>query len=235
MGFGRRYPGGRLRRIRRRPPLVSQALSQGWLRVRHVLAKVLNHPWFFWVILSLPAIPMVAGLAAGSATPEGLLHGTGEFAGRFLILAMMVTPLALLFHHARWTRWLMRRRRALGVAAFGYAAFHTLLYVVDMGSLQLMLDEFWALGIWTGWAAFAIFIPLAVTSNDRAVRRLKRAWQPLHRWVYPAALLTLVHWIFVHNNLVPALVHFAPLAALQIYRLVWLWRRCAAPGARPAA
>ena len=84
-----------------------------------------------------------------------------------MIIAMMLTPLSMLFKRARWVRWLMQRRRPLGVAAFGYAALHTIIYVVDMQTLQLMLDEFWALGIWTGWAAFAIFIPLAVTSNER--------------------------------------------------------------------
>ncbi len=190
-----------------------------------MLLRTLNHPWFFWLLLCLPAIPMVAGLASGNATAEMLLHPSGELAGRFLIIAMMVTPLALLFRGAAWTRWLMRRRRALGVVAFGYAAFHTLLYIVDLGSLRDMLAEFWALGIWTGWAAFAIFIPLAVTSNDAAVRRLRRTWQPLHRWVYVAALFTLIHWIFVHNNLGPALVHFTPLALLQGYRIFYLLRR----------
>ena len=189
-----------------------------------MLLRILNHPWFFWLLLALPAAPMVAGLASG-ASAESLLHPSGEFAARFLIIALIVTPLGLLFRHAGWTRWLMRRRRALGVAAFGYAAFHTMLYIVDMGSLRDMLAEFWALGIWTGWAAFAIFLPLAITSNDWAMRRLRRAWQPLHRWVYPAALLTLVHWIFVHNNLGPALVHFAPLALLQGYRVLYRLRR----------
>ncbi len=194
-----------------------------------MLLRILNHPWFFWLLLCVPAVPMIAGLASGGATAEMLLHPSGEFSGRFLILALMVTPLGLLFRGARWTRWLMRRRRPLGVAAFGYAAFHTLLYVVDMGSLKAMLAEFWALGIWTGWVAFAIFIPLAVTSNDKAVRQLRRAWQPLHRWVYPAAVLTLLHWIFVHNNLGPALVHFAPLALLQAYRIFYFMRRRSAP------
>ena len=44
-------------------------------------------------------------------------------------------------------------------------------------------------------------------------------WQPLQRWVYAAAVLTLVHWMFVHNHFGPALVHFVPLALLQAYRI----------------
>lgn len=187
------------------------------------MRRFLNSPWFFWAILALPSVPMVFALASGSADPERLLHPTGEFAARFMIIAMMITPLRMIFPKARWLAWLLRRRRHLGVAAFGYAALHTLLYIVDMGALQPMLDEFWALGIWTGWAAFVIFVPLALTSNDSAQRRLLGWWKPLQRFVYAAAVLTLVHWIFVHNNLGPALVHFLPLAALEGWR-IWKTR-----------
>jgi sulfoxide reductase heme-binding subunit YedZ len=68
-----------------------------------------------------------------------------------------------------------------------------------------MLAEIGALGIWTGWAAFLLILPLALTSNDTAMRALKAGWKRLQRLAYPAALLTLVHWMFVHDNVVPAL------------------------------
>lgn len=180
-----------------------------------------NSPYFIWAILAVPAIPMCMGFLSGAVSPERLLHPSGEFAARFMIIAMMLTPLRMLFPKTRWLFWLMQRRRYFGVAAFGYAAIHTLFYVVDIGALQPMLDEFWALGIWTGWVAFLIFIPLAATSNDISQRWLLSGWKALQRFVYPAALLTLVHWIFVHNNLGPALVHFVPLAALEMMRI---WR-----------
>ncbi|MFK7733996.1 MAG: sulfite oxidase heme-binding subunit YedZ [Pseudomonadales bacterium] len=183
--------------------------------------RFLNGGHIFWTVLALPAIPMILVLLGfmNGPTREDLLHPSGEFAARFMIIAMMLTPLRMLFPQTKWLAWLAAHRRALGVAAFGYALIHTLLYLISMETLTAILAEFWALGIWTGWAAFIIFIPLAVTSNDRSVQRMKRAWKSLHRWVYPAAVLTLVHWIFVHNNLVPALVHFVPLAALELYRI----------------
>lgn len=188
------------------------------------LLRLLNSKPFFWILLALPAIPMTVALfgaapADGRTTAEALLHPTGEFAARFMIIAMAITPLRLMFPSARWPMWLMRRRRYLGVAAFCYALAHTVFYVVDMGTLKAMLSELPALGIWTGWLAFAIFIPLAMTSNDAAQRFLASAWKSLQRLVYPAAVLTLVHWIFVHNNLGPALVHFVPLALLESYRI----------------
>ncbi len=184
--------------------------------------RLFNTVYFFWALLALPAIPMllkILGVLEGPEHLEDLLHPSGEFAARFMIVAMMLTPLRMLFPRTPWLDWLAARRRALGVAAFGYALLHTLLYVVTMETLANMLAEFWALGIWTAWAAFLIFIPLAITSNDYSVRLLRRSWKRLHRWVYPAAVLTLVHWIFVHNNLGPALAHFIPLAGLEIYRV----------------
>ena len=173
-----------------------------------------------WALLALPSVPMLVGLWRGSTQPDLLLHPSGEFAARFMILALALTPLRLMFPKAHWLAWLAERRRALGVAAFGYGALHTLLYLVDMETLRNILAEFWALGIWTGWAAFAIFLPLAITSNDFSTRLLGRTWKQLHRAVYAAALFTLLHWIFVHNNLGPALVHFIPLAALELHRIV---------------
>lgn len=189
-----------------------------------IFRAIVNSPYFLWALLALPSIPMVAGLVSGNADAEGLLHPTGEFAARFMIIAMMITPLRLMFAKSKWPVWLMRRRRYFGVAAFGYAAFHTALYIIDMATLQAMLAEFFALGIWTGWAAFAIFIPLGLTSNNRSQRLLGARWKQLQRWVYPAAVLTLLHWIFVHNNLGPALVHFVPLLALETYR-IWKTRK----------
>ena len=190
-----------------------------------VIARLASHPVWFWLLLSVPALPMLWVLSSGTGAAERLLHPSGEFAARFLIVALAITPLRLIFPGVGWLRWLARRRRAVGVAAFGYAALHTLLYVVDMATLRDLWAEFFALGIWTGWAALAIFVPLAVTSNDAAQRLLRRAWNRLHRLVYAAAILTLLHWIFVNNNLGPALVHFVPLAVLEAYRVFRRLRR----------
>lgn len=186
---------------------------------------ILNSKPFLWLLLALPSIPMVAVLAGDTATPgsqpatEMLLHPTGEFAARFMIVAMMISPLQLLFPRSRALKWLVQRRRYFGVAAFSYALAHTALYIVDMETAAAILEEFWILGIWTGWLAFVIFLPLAATSNDWAVRRLGRGWGALQSCVYVAAVATLAHWIFVHNNLGPALAHFMPLVTLEIIRI----------------
>lgn len=183
-------------------------------------------PYWLWLLLALPALGMASELATSSnpRIVHTLLHPTGEFSARFLIIAMLASPLALVFKGWRGPRWLLRNRRYFGVAAFGYAALHTVLYVVDVATLERVLSDLPKLYIWTGWLAFAIFIPLAATSMDLAVRRLGTWWKPLQRWTYAAAALTLLHWAALHNwgGVGPALVHFGPLLALEGYR-VWYW------------
>jgi sulfoxide reductase heme-binding subunit YedZ len=175
--------------------------------------------YLLWLILGLPALLMLNRFAADSSTAASLLHGSGEFSARMTIIAMLATPLRLLFAQQRWTYWLVKHRRHFGVAAFGYALLHTVFYLVDRMSLAQVIEEFGALGIWTGWAAFLIFIPLAITSNDYSQRLLRTRWKLLQRGVYAAAVLTLVHWIFVHNEPGPALVHFIPLALFECFRV----------------
>jgi sulfoxide reductase heme-binding subunit YedZ len=178
-----------------------------------------------WALLCAPALPILYRvIAEADLWWEDLLHPTGEWSARFLILALMLTPLSLLFPRSRPVRWLVRHRRAFGVAAFAYAALHVLFYVLAMGNVADMLAELGALGIWTGWLAFLCFVPMALTSNDAAMRLLKRGWKRVQRLAYPAAVLTLVHWIAVHDGFTAALLTFAPLIALQIYRLARLAR-----------
>ena len=195
------------------------------------LKALFNSPYAFWVLLALPSVALINGALSGGDL-EPLLHPTGEFSARFMIIAMMLTPLRMLLPKSGVVLWLMRRRRYLGVAAFFYAALHTLYYLIDLGSLSAIAADFARLGIWTGWLAFVIFVPLALTSNDASVRRLRRSWKTLQRFIHPAAVATLLHWIFIHDNFGPALVHFVPLAALEIYRI---WKMAGAKRSLAAA
>lgn len=156
---------------------------------------------------------MTAALINGAPGPDGqpitemLLYRTGEFTGRFMITAMAISPLRLIWPETRFLRWLVNRRRYFGVAAFTYALAYTVLYLIQVGSLSGLLGEFLAFGIWTGWLALFIFIPLLMNLNDASVRHLRSRWKPLQPLVYLSALVTALHWLFVHNNLAPAFVH----------------------------
>jgi len=183
-------------------------------------------PYWLWALFALPAI----GMSFEALTSDIdrifhiLVHPSGEFAARFMIVAMMATPLALLFRGWRGPQWLRKNRRYLGVAAFGYALLHTVFYLIDKGTAERVIAELPRFYIWTGWIAFVIFVPLAVTSMDYFVRLMGPRWKTLQRWTYGAAVLTLLHWAALHdwNSPGAAIVHFAPLAALEAYR-VWYW------------
>jgi methionine sulfoxide reductase heme-binding subunit len=181
---------------------------------------VLNNKYLLWALLAMPAVVSVSGWWTGRIDSMDMLHPTGEWSARLMIFAMMLGPMAAVFGPRRWVVWLLARRRAFGVAAFCYAVLHTLFYLIDMGNFDDILAEWLAPGIWTGWAAFALMLPLAITSNDAAMRGLKAGWKRVQRLVYPAALLTLLHWFWVHNSYSAALIHFAPLALLHLARFV---------------
>lgn len=183
-------------------------------------------PYLLWCLLALPALGMTIGLT-GSDDPKifhELLHPSGEFSARFMIIAMLASPLALLFKGKAVPKWLIRNRRYFGVAAFAYAALHTAFYLIDAATVDKVFGELPKLYIWTGWIAFLIFVPMAITSSDYFVRKMGRHWKTLQRTTYAAAVLTLLHWAALHDwgGLGPALVHFVPLGLLESYR-AWYW------------
>ncbi len=184
------------------------------------MRTVLNNKPLLWVVLAIPAAAMLWAFFAGTSDAADLLHPSGELSARLMIVAMMIAPMIAVVGPRGWLRWLLSRRRALGVAAFAYATLHLVLYVIEMQLVADMVAELTAPGIWTGWLAFALMVPLALTSNDASVRLLRAAWKRVQRLAYLAALLTLAHWVFVHNNAAAALAHFAPLALLLALRFV---------------
>ena len=188
------------------------------------LKKIFDSKYLLWAILALPFLWMADGLRDGGLFYGEILHASGEFSARLLLLTLAITPLRLFFADSIWPNWLLQRRRYFGVATFMYAALHTGVYLERKFGSGLILQEAAEFQMWTGWLAMAILVPLAVTSNDATVRRLKRAWKKLHRWIYLAAFLTYVHWIFVAFSPVPGLIHFLVLLVLETYR-IWKRRR----------
>jgi sulfoxide reductase heme-binding subunit YedZ len=134
-------------------------------------------------------------------------------------MTLAVTPLRLLFRRRAWSASLMRRRRDLGVASFAYAAGHTIIYLADKASLSAVLADLSLAEILTGWAALALFAPLAATSNDIATRALGRSWKRLHRLVYPAGVLAFLHWALAAFDPTTAYIHIGVLAAIELLRI----------------
>lgn len=141
-------------------------------------------PYLTWALLASLGI-MMTFTALTSDDPRifhQLVHPSGETSARLLIVLMMATPLAMLLKGWRGPQWLKRNRRYLGVASFGYALLHTVFYLLDKASLITVVDELPRIYIWTGWIAFIIFVPLALTSMDYFVRKMGTWWKWLQRW-----------------------------------------------------
>jgi sulfoxide reductase heme-binding subunit YedZ len=145
--------------------------------------------------LFLPAAWVLAAYWLGLLAPRPLnaaIHEIGLWTIRLLFLTLAITPLRQALD---WPR-LVLVRRMVGVASFGYAAFHLTLYAADQAfDLAKVASEI-ALRIYLtiGFAALVGLTALAATSTDGMVRRLGgRRWRRLHRLAYAIAALAVIH------------------------------------------
>jgi sulfoxide reductase heme-binding subunit YedZ len=121
---------------------------------------------------------------------------TGKAALVFLILSLACTPLNTVFGF----RWALKVRRALGLYAFFYASLHFLIFIgLDYGFDPVLLREaiFEKRYALVGLAAFLLLLPLAITSTRGWMKRLGQGWTRLHRLVYLAGLLVIVHYVWL--------------------------------------
>ncbi len=167
------------------------------------LGRILARHWL-WLAVNLGALWPLAQLLwdawAGrlSVNPiADLTARTGQAAIILLLLTLAVTPLQIL---AGWRRVTVVRK-SLGLWAFFYASMHLLIFVgLDYGfNLDFILRDGLPQKpyIVAGLAAFLILVPLAITSTRSWMKRLGRRWKQLHRWVYLAAGLAVVHYLWV--------------------------------------
>lgn len=193
--------------------------------------------WGLFLACLLPLAWLVHDGLYGGLGPnpvEDVLHRTGDWALRFLLITLAMRPLQRLTGHPGW----LRRRRMLGLFAFFYALLHGLTWA--------WLDREWQLGgmladvakrpyITVGFTALLLLVPLAATSNRAAMRRLGRNWQRLHRAVYAIGVLGVLHylWLVKADWSEPA-IYGAVLGVLLAVRLpvvaTWLKRPAARGG-----
>ena len=138
---------------------------------------------------------------------------------RLLLATLAITPLRKL---SGWNK-IIRYRRMLGLFAFFYISTHLSIYlVIDLGGFwsQLLSEIIKRPYITVGFAAWLLLIPLAITSTKAMMRRLGRRWQQLHRLVYVAALLGVLHfmWLVKADKREPA-IYLAILIVLMLWRL----------------
>ncbi|MBM3116476.1 sulfoxide reductase heme-binding subunit YedZ [Jeongeupia naejangsanensis] len=181
-----------------------------------------------FLICLLPLARLV-WLAPTAVNPvEFITHSTGTWALVGLLVTLAVSPL----RQFTGRNELLKFRRMLGLFAFFYACLHfttwfALDHFFDFGAMWH--DVYKRPFITVGFSAFVLLIPLAVTSNDRMVRKLKRNWGRLHKLVYPIAILVVVHyWWLVKRDITEPAIYGAVLALLLLWRLDrWQKRRAA--------
>jgi sulfoxide reductase heme-binding subunit YedZ len=190
-----------------------------------------------WILCLLPFGRLLYGAFTadlGTDPVETLLHWCGLSALTLLFLTLAVTPLQRLTH----TQALVRFRRLLGLFAFFYASLHVLTYAIFDQSLSpaLIADDVarhpWVL---LGATAFVLLAALAATSTRRSIRRLGgRRWNRLHRAIYLAAPLAVLHfYLSVKLDVTLPLRYAAVLGALLLVRFAVRHRRAVrrpAPG-----
>lgn len=174
-----------------------------------------------FAICLLPLVRAIWIVASGGAVNpiEFILRSTGTWALVILLLTLTVTPL----RQISGNNSLIRYRRMLGLFSFFYAILHFMTWVgldrfFDLASMlkDIVRRPF----ITVGFAAFVILVILAATSTNAAMRRLKRNWGRLHRLVYPAAILAVVHyWWLVKLDITQPAIYAALLAVLLLWRL----------------
>lgn len=161
----------------------------------------------------------VWGVSLGADPVKVMLHTCGNWALKFLLITLCMTPLRDMTHSVFWLRF----RRMFGLFAFFYAVLHLSIYVVldQAGNIwALWQDILKRPYITIGMSALLLLVPLAVTSTARMQRRLGRRWVKLHRLIYVIALMGVWHfWWQVKRDIREPLIYACILGVLMGYRI----------------
>lgn len=175
-----------------------------------------------FALCSLPFLNLLWAALSNNLGPdpaEALADASGEWTLRLLLVTLAMTPLRQLTGQPHWVGY----RRMLGLFTFFYAAVHMLVYLVFLLGLQwqrLWEDLVERPYIIAGTAALLLLLPLAITSTRSWQRRLGRRWKKLHRLVYVAAVVALLHlWWQVRSDAGEAWLYTVLFALLMVPRI----------------
>ena len=172
---------------------------------------------------------LVSGVVSNSLGPDPadhLMHVTGEWVMRFLVLVLLATPLA---RHG-WPR-LARYRRMLGLYVWFYATLHLLVFAqVFIGwsgvlLIEELVDRPYVL---VGFLAWLILVPLGITSARAIRKKMGKHWRQLHRLTYIVVILGWLHLLWLSRSDVGDAVLYGVIFGLLLgYRIRESWRSSA--------
>jgi sulfoxide reductase heme-binding subunit YedZ len=177
--------------------------------------------WPLYIIGFIPAVftfYLAATNQLGADPAKELEHELGEIALQLLVVTLLITPLRNWFNIN-----FVKFRRAIGLLAFFYTALHLLTYLILDQQLwwdAIIKDITKRPYIIIGVVAFVVMIPLAITSNNRSLRRWGPIiWKRLHKLTYVAAIAGGLHYVMLKKTWqVEPLIYLAIIALLVGYR-----------------
>ena len=174
-----------------------------------------------FLVCLAPFAALVNGVISNSLGPdpaEHLMHVTGEWVMRFLVLVLLATPLA----RNGWPR-LTRYRRMLGLYVWFYATLHLLVFAqvfIGWSGEQLIEELADRPYVLVGFLAWLILVPLGITSAHAIRRKMGRQWKRLHKATYLVAVLGWLHLLWLSRSDVgDAVVYGLIFGVLLLYRL----------------
>ena len=194
---------------------MSQTIN-GWLRKLptwplYVLAPIPGFVIFYWAVTN----------QLGPDPLQVLERQLGKWALQMLIITLLVTPLR------KWTGVnFIKFRRAFGLTAFMYVCFHLLTwFVLDKQFFwgEILKDLIKRPYIIIGMVAFVILLPLAITSNNKIIRKMgPKRWNKLHKLSYVAVLAGVVHYMMVVKAWpLEPMLYVAGVVLLLLIRIKW--------------
>ena len=168
---------------------------------------------FIWLLLKVFQNDL------GPDPAQALSIETGEWTLRFLLLTLAITPFRQIFRMAE----IARLRRKIGLFTFFYASIHFLswmAFILAFRWLAIAEELVERPYITVGFLAYVILFLLGVTSTNSMVRRLGKNWKRLHKFVYAASILAIVHLLWIlRTDVTEAVIYGVLLAILLGYRI----------------
>ena len=194
------------------------------LKINRFFQKIPN--WVLYLIAPIPAIVLFYQAINGQLglDPLNKLEDQyGQWALQLIIVGLCISPLR------KFGINLIKQRQPIGLIAFFYVCAHLLVW--------LWFDQGWDIArIWieivkrpfitVGMVGFLIMIPLAITSNNRSIRKVgPKKWQKIHKLTYPLALLGGAHFMLVVKGWpLEPMIYLAIIIFLLAMRPLWLNR-----------
>lgn len=187
------------------------------MKLNQIYIKRLIFIISLWPVLSLSVSIFLNNLGANPV--EFIERHFGKWALIFLCLTLSMTPLRRITHMNQWILY----RRMLGLFTFFYATVHLLCYIgldYHFAWIDIKNDIIKHRYVLVGFLGWLLLLPLAITSSEKMIRKLKSNWKRLHRLIYLIAILGVLHFAWlVKKDITEPLIYALIVLILFLLRL----------------